>query len=211
MSKLYVLRLEAGFPAESRKRAGIYLVKGERLTTELTDEQLKAVKADEWISVKEADASVSKEDSELDIDSLKRKDLDLVAIELGLDPSDYKNLEELRPAVKEAIAKRDRGESTPPATTTPETTSPDGPEGGSEGGDDTTTPPADETTTPPSTEGGEGSDESDTNLPNLNDKTVDELELIAAELNLNVEKVENEDEYKAALVKAIEDAKPVEE
>lgn len=198
MSKLYVLRLEAGFPAESRRRAGIYLTKGERLTTELTKEQLEAVQADEWISVKEADASVSTEDVELDIDSLKRKDLDLVAVELGLDPSDYKNLEELRPAVKEAIAKRDAGETTPP----------EAPQGGSEGGDGTTTPPAGEGE---GSSEGEGEGDDDTNLPNLNDKTIDELELIAVELNLNVEKVDNEDEYKAALVKAIEDAKPVEE
>jgi len=192
MSKLYILRLEAGFPAENRRRAGIYLTKGERLTTELTKEQLEAVQADEWISVKEADESVKTEDTELDIDSLKRKDLDLVAVELGLDPSDYKNLEELRPAVKDAIAKRDAGE----------TTSPKAGEGSSEGGDDTTTPPAGGE--------GEGNDEEEEVVP-LTDRPIDELELIAVELNLDVTKVEDEAEYKAALVKAIEDAKPVEE
>lgn len=180
-NKLYVLRLEAGFPAEHRTRAGIYLTRGERLTTELSKEQLEAVQNDEWISVKEAGDDVKTEDTELDIDKLKRNDLDLIAVELGLDPSDYKNLEELRPAVKEAIAKRDAGE--------------------------TTTPPAGEG----SGEGeGEGNDD-ETEEVDLTTQSVDELELIAVELNLNVTKVEDQDAYKADLIKAIEDAKPVEE
>jgi len=181
MSKLYVLRLEAGFPAENRRRAGIYLTKGERLTIELTKEQLEALHADELISVKEAGADVKGEDTELDVDALKRKDLDLIAIELGLDPSDYKNLEELRPAVKEAIAKREAGE----------TTSPKAGEGSSEGE-------------------GEG-DDNETDAPNLQDKSVEELSEIAKELSIGVTLGEDVEANKALLIKAIEDAKPVEE
>lgn len=202
MSKLYVLRLEAGFPAESRRRAGIYLTKGERLTIELTKEQLEAVQADEWISVKEADASVSTEDTTLDVDALKRGDLDLVAVELGLDPSKYKNLEELRPAVKEAIAKRDAGE----------TTTPKAGEGTSEGEGGTTTPPAGEGEGSSEGEGdGEGNDDETETTVDLTTKSVEELSAIAKELNIGVTLGEDEAANKALLIKVIEDAKPVEE
>lgn len=207
-NKLYTLRLAPGFPAESRTRGGISLTRGERLTVELTAEQLKAVKADEWITVKEADASVIAEDAELDFDVMKRKDLDLIAIELGLDPSDYSNLETLRPAVKEAHAKREAGDITPPA---PETTPPKAPEAGSEDEGTPTDPNATET---PITAQGEGegakTDTPETTVPNLDDKTVEELGEIAKELNIGVTLGEDEAANKALLIKVIQDAKPVE-
>lgn len=51
-TKLYKIRLNAGFPANRRQRAGFDFIKGAEPRVEsLTQEQVEALEADEWIQV----------------------------------------------------------------------------------------------------------------------------------------------------------------
>lgn len=120
MSQLYKLKLRPGFPAERRRRADIELVKGETLTTELTEEQLAAVSADDYITVEPAEEG-AEEGAELDLGKLKRNQLEPIAVELGLDPSDYKNKESLVNAIESAQNGGTPEEETPKEPETPET------------------------------------------------------------------------------------------
>lgn len=113
MAQLYELKLIPGFPGERRRRADVELVKGESLVTELTAEQLEAIEADEYITVKNADGSATAGASEPGLSELKRGELDIIAAELGLDSSKFPNKEALIAGIQDA---RENG-VTPPAPT----------------------------------------------------------------------------------------------
>jgi len=103
MSKLYKVRLLA-HAGLHRRRAGLYLEKGVPQTLELSKDQLAELEADEFIQVKEADGVVSNagEGSTTPPPAPKRAELDAKATELGLNPKDYKNIEQVTTAIEEA-------------------------------------------------------------------------------------------------------------
>lgn len=54
MAKQYKLELKRGYPQDTHHRAGLVLHRGGALVTELTDDQLEAVKNDSYIEINEA-------------------------------------------------------------------------------------------------------------------------------------------------------------
>lgn len=159
MSKLYKVKLlvHAG---PSRRRAGIVFEKGAVSTVELTDEQAEAIKADSYFQITDAGEVASNDDGEK---QPTRKELNARAEELGLDPKDYRNIEQITVAIEEAEkAANDASE--------------------------------DET---------EEEDE-DVVLADLSDE---ELAVIAEELGVEVEKTEDAEADRKALIDAIEAAK----
>lgn len=167
MSKLYKVRLLAHAGA-SRRRAGLEFEKGQARTLELSKEQLEALQNDSYFSVKEADASDSGSQEDTSTKPPTRKELDARATELGLNPKDYRNIEQVTAAIEEAEKAAE--------------------EAGSEGDDE----------------------EEDLDLTTL---SVDDLKVIATELNINTADLnaETEDQTKANLIEAIEAEKAKEE
>lgn len=107
MSNLYELRLAVGFTGQRRRRAGIELEPGVTLKTELTEEQLKAVEADEWITVNAAGKGSEKELQEPqkpDYYKMKRGKLEKIAVKLGIDPALHSNIPKLAAAIEKAEA-----------------------------------------------------------------------------------------------------------
>ncbi len=199
MSKLYKVRLLAHAGA-SRRRAGLEFEKGQARTLELTNEQLEALKADSFFSVKVAGegeagevTSTTSTPEAPNLYAKKRKQLDKMAVKLGLDPKEYKNIETLVPAIEAAqVAADEKAKAEEAAkTSTPEN------------GD--VTPPA----------GDEGSDDDETEEDDvvLTELSVDDLKVIATELEINTAEFnsESEDENKAKLIEAIEAKKAQEE
>lgn len=184
-----------GHAGERRNRAGLTLEKGVPQTVELTDDQLKGLRADDYVRVTKVSGSDnggeggSQESTGPNLMAKKRPQLDKLAKSLGLDPKEYTNKEALVPAIEEAQAKADE------AAKAEEEAAANGGEGGSSEEDNSD----------------EDESQEDEEPIDLEAKSVEELETIAAELNLTVEKTDDEAAYKAALVKAIEDAEPEEE
>lgn len=56
MARTYRVTLPQGFPYDSRRRAGVTVTKAEGYVGELTDDQIKEVKADPALTVKEVKA-----------------------------------------------------------------------------------------------------------------------------------------------------------
>ncbi len=100
MSKLYKVRLLA-HAGQQRRRGGLTLEKGVPQTVELTKANLEALEADEFIQVKEAGESEGGEQTTTP-PAPKRAELDARAVELGLNPKDYKNIEQVTTAIEEA-------------------------------------------------------------------------------------------------------------
>lgn len=194
MSKEYKVRLLA-HAGQKRRRAGLEFERGVPVTMELDAEQLKALKADSFFSVKEAgegsdDGGSTTTPPAKPLAEKKRATLDKMAKKLGIDPKEHKNRETLAVAIEEAQAKADEA-------------------AGAE-----TTPPADETT-PPAGEGsddGSGDDDEEEDL-DLTTLSVDDLKVIATELNINTADANSatEEETKAKLIEAIEAEKAKEE
>lgn len=84
---MYKVKLKTGFNASGRQRAGVSLEKGIEQTLELTEEQLKALRADQWIEVSEASddeaaqagATGDDEEEPGEFDGLKQADLKAIA------------------------------------------------------------------------------------------------------------------------------------
>lgn len=167
MSKLYKVRLLAHAGA-SRRRAGLEFEKGVPQTLELSKDQLEALQNDSFFQVKEAgegEESTSSSQTTPPVKPPTRKELDARAVELGLDPKEYKNIEQVTAAIEEA-------------------------EKAAENNDD--------------------EEEEDLDLTTL---SVDDLKVIATELNINTADLNADDEEKtkANLIEAIEAEKAKEE
>lgn len=92
-----------GHAGESRNRAGLYFERGVATTVELDADQLAAIEADSYFSVKPVgEASNDQGSGEPSLMEQKRPALDKMATDLGLDPKEYKNKETLVPAIEEA-------------------------------------------------------------------------------------------------------------
>lgn len=166
MSKLYKVRLAAHAGA-TRRRAGLYFEKGVPQTLELDKEQLEALQNDSYFTVKEAGEGEGSDDDtnqEVNLNNLKRSELDQMAKDLKLNPADYNNKEALIAAIEAAP------------------------------------------------EPGEGSDDEEEDVV-LSELSVDDLKVIATELELNTAdyNAETEEATKAKLIEAIEAAKAKEE
>lgn len=101
----YELRLRNGFPAKKRTRAGVTLTRDRSLIVELDKDQLQQINADSQIICKPTtDVKVSHTDSTVtpDLTEKSRKDLDIIAKEIGLKPHDYKNKAEIIEAIENA-------------------------------------------------------------------------------------------------------------
>lgn len=170
MSKLYEVKL-LGHAGERRRRAGLEFDRGVKTTVELDAEQLEALQSDSYFSVKEAGEVASDDNSEPSLIDQKRPVLDKMAVDLGLNPKDYKNKETLVPAIEEAQAAKAKAD-----------------EAGS----------SDET---------EEEDDDEVVLTNL---SVEELTVIATELEINAEELKSDDEdtTKLKLIEAIEAKNP---
>lgn len=92
-----------GHAGERRRRAGLEFDRGVATVVELNAEQLAALEADSYFSVTPV-GEVANEDETPQLSSLKRAQLDEMAVALGLNPKDYKNIETLVPAIEEAEA-----------------------------------------------------------------------------------------------------------
>jgi hypothetical protein len=168
MSKLYKVRLLA-HAGPQRRRAGFYFEKGQAQTLELNKDQLEELQSDGYFQVKEAGEGDTADDSQTTppVKPPTRKELDARATELGLNPKEYKNIEQVTTAIEEAEK---------------------------------------------AAEAGEGDDEEDEDL-DLSTLSVDDLKVIATELNINTADLnaETEDQTKANLIEAIEAEKAKEE
>jgi len=101
-----------GHAGERRRRAGLEFDRGVATTVELDAEQLEAIKSDSFFSVKpvgEAEDN-SQGGGEPSLMEQKRPVLDKMAVDLGLDPKDYKNKETLVPAIEEAQAAKSKAD-----------------------------------------------------------------------------------------------------
>lgn len=100
MSKLYKVKLlvHAG---PTRRRAGLFFEKGAVSTVELTDEQAEAIKADSYFQITAAGEAKADEN---EVKPPTRKELNAHAEQLGLDPKEYKNIEQITVAIEEAEA-----------------------------------------------------------------------------------------------------------
>jgi phenylpyruvate tautomerase PptA (4-oxalocrotonate tautomerase family) len=117
MAKEYKVKLAQGFNAAGRRRAGLNLIKGETLVTELTAEQLSELQADVWVVVQEADAKDAGEGSEggeggqVDpYEGVSFKDLKAQAVEAGIDVKGMKSRADVIAALDAAAAGSEGGE-----------------------------------------------------------------------------------------------------
>lgn len=117
MGKQYKVKLAQGFNAAGRRRAGLSLIKGETLVTELTAEQLSELQADVWVVVQEADAKDAGEGSEggeggqVDpYEGVSFKDLKAQAVEAGIDVKGMKSRADVIAALDAAAAGSEGGE-----------------------------------------------------------------------------------------------------
>lgn len=117
MGKQYKVKLAQGFNAAGRRRAGLSLIKGETLVTELTAEQLSELQDDVWVVVQEADAKDAGEGSEggeggqVDpYEGVSFKDLKAQAVEAGIDVKGMKSRADVIAALDAAAAGSEGGE-----------------------------------------------------------------------------------------------------
>lgn len=117
MSQLYKVKLAQGFNAAGRRRAGLSLIKGETLVTELTAEQLSELQADVWVVVQEADAkdastgSEGGEGGQVDpYEGVSFKDLKAQAVEAGIDVKGMKSRADVIAALEAAAEGSEGGE-----------------------------------------------------------------------------------------------------
>lgn len=117
MSQLYKVKLAQGFNAAGRRRAGLNLIKGETLVTELTAEQLSELQADVWVVVQDANAADTTDGSEggeggqVDPhEGVSFKDLKAQAVEAGIDVKGMKSRADVIAALDAAAAGSEGGE-----------------------------------------------------------------------------------------------------
>ena len=105
MATQYQVSLKSDFRANQRRRAGLLIDKNQALITELTDEQLKALEADERINVKMVGVVEEPKVDKQKLMRSKRKKLNKIADELGIEGAEeFSTKEEVVDAilVKEA-------------------------------------------------------------------------------------------------------------
>lgn len=114
MAKEYKVKLAQGFNAAGRRRAGLNLIKGETLVTELTAEQLSELQADVWVVVQDANAADTTDGSEggqVDPhEGVSFKDLKAQAVEAGIDVKGMKSRADVIAALDAAAAGSEGGE-----------------------------------------------------------------------------------------------------